>query len=127
MHLKKLLARKKLRETIADSHQLRRQHLSDLALALELNGDFKNGKVIKQLITIEYQRRFHSTIKHHFKPINKSNLSIIEIPINATDWNNIPKYDSVQWKTESNSTVSAKLLIKKMFNTYTKPKDQYLP
>ena len=107
-----------MRESIADSHQLRRQHISDLALALKLNGDFKNGKAIEQLITIEYQRRFHSTIKHHFKPINKSNLSIIEVPINATDWNNIPKYDSVQWNTKSNSTVSEKL---------PKPKDQYLP
>ena len=33
-------------------HQLRRQHLSDRALVLKLNGDFKTGKVIKQLVTI---------------------------------------------------------------------------
>ena len=33
----KTIARKKLRETISNSTNLRRQHLSDLVLALELN------------------------------------------------------------------------------------------
>ena len=50
----KSLARKKLRETIANSQNISRQHLSDLALALELDGDYTKGKAIKQLITIEY-------------------------------------------------------------------------
>ena len=50
------MAQKKLREIIANSTNLRRQHLSDLALALEFNGDCKQGKAIQQLITIEYQR-----------------------------------------------------------------------
>ena len=82
---------------------MRRQHLSDLALALELNDDYTKEKDIQQLITIEYQRRLHSTIKHNFNPIKKSTLSTIEVPMNAKDWNNIPKDDSIQWKTESDS------------------------
>ena len=59
----KISARKKLRETISNSHNLRCQYVSDLALALELNEDYTKVKDIKQLITIEYQRRLHSTIK----------------------------------------------------------------
>ena len=91
------MARKKLRETIANSTNLRRQHLSDLALALELNGDFtKQGKEIQQLITIEYQRQLHSTIKHNFDPTIQSTLSTIDVPLNAKDWNNIPKDESIQ-------------------------------
>ena len=43
----KTITRKILGETIANSTNLRRQHLSDLALALELNGEFKQGKVIQ--------------------------------------------------------------------------------
>ena len=50
----KFLARKKLRETIGNSQNIRRQHLSDLVLVLELDGDYTKGKAIKQLITIEY-------------------------------------------------------------------------
>ena len=40
----KTIVPKTLRETISNSINLRRQHLSDLALALELNGEFKQGK-----------------------------------------------------------------------------------
>ena len=69
-HIKKI-ARKELRAAIVNSRQLRRQHLSDRVLDLELNGDFKIGKAIKQLITVEYQRLLHSTIKHHFNPPKK--------------------------------------------------------
>ena len=43
---KQIIAKKKLRETISNSTNLRRQHLFDLALALELNGEFKQVKVI---------------------------------------------------------------------------------
>ena len=86
---------KKLREIIANSHNIRRQHLSDIVLAFELDGDYTKGKAITQLITIEYQRRLHSTIKHHFNPINKST---IDVPTNAKDWNNIPKDKSIHWK-----------------------------
>ena len=109
----KSLARKKLKKTITNSHNIRRQHLSDLALALELNGDRTKGKAIKHLITIEYQRRLHTTIKYHFNPINKSILSTIDVPTNAKDWNNIPKDNSIYWKTESDPPEIEKLLIKR--------------
>ena len=109
----KVVAQKKLTETIANSNNLRRQHLSDLALDLKLNGDYTKGKAIQQLITIEYKRSLHSTINHHFNPITKSTLSTIEVPTNAKDWNSIPKDDSIQWKTESDPQVIEKLLIKR--------------
>ena len=112
----KSLARKKLRETIANAHNIRRQRLSDLALALELDGDYTKGKAIKQLITIEYQRCLHATIKHHFHPIIKSTLSTIHVPTNAKDWNNIPKDKSIRWKTEFGRQEIEKLLIKKNIN-----------
>ena len=109
----KTLARKRLRDTIANSQSIRRQHLSDLALALELDGNYTKGKAIKQLITIEYQRRLNVTIRHHFNPINKSTLSTIEVPIDAKDWNNNPKDKSIYWKTESDPQEIEKLLIKR--------------
>ena len=98
---------------MANLQNIRCQHLSDLVLALELDGDYTRGKAIKQLITIKYQRRLHATIKHHFNPINKSNLSTIEVPANAKDWNNIPKDNSIHWKTESDPQEIEKLLIKR--------------
>ena len=91
----KTIAQKELRETIVNSTNLRRQHLSDLALALELNGEFKQRNPIQQLITNEYQCQLHSTIKHNFNPIVQSTLSTINVPLNAKDWNNIPKDDSI--------------------------------
>ena len=109
----KVIARKKLSETIANLNNLRRQHISDIALALKLNGDYKQGKAIQQLIMIKYQRRLHSTIRHHFNPITKPTLSTIDVPMNAKDWNNIPKDDSIQWKTRSDPQVIEKLLIKR--------------
>ena len=104
----KVVAQKKLTETIANSNNLRRQHLSDLALDLKLNGDYTKGKTIQQLITIKYKRSLHSTIKHHFNPITKSTQSTIEVPTNAKDWTIIPKDDSIQWKTESDPQVIEK-------------------
>ena len=90
------LARKKLRETIANSHNIRYQHLFDLALALELDSYYTKRNAIKQLITIENQRRLHSTIKHHFNPISKLTLSSIEFSINAKDWTNSSKGKYIQ-------------------------------
>ena len=49
---------------------------------------------------IEYQRQLHSTIKHKFNPTVQSTLSTINVPLNAKDWNHIPKDDSIQWKSE---------------------------
>lgn len=59
--------------------------MSDRTVALELNGDFKIGKVIKQLITIEYQRILYSTIKHYFNPSKKYSILPIKEPLNTVD------------------------------------------
>ena len=58
---------------------------------MELNGDYKQGKAITQLLTIEYQKSLHSTIKHHFNPTVKSSLSKLQIHIDTEDWKNIIK------------------------------------
>ena len=94
-------------------YHLNGQHLSDLALFPELNGDYTKEKAIKQLITIEYQRRLHSTIKNYFNLNNKSTQLTIDVPTNAKFWNNIPKGFSIQLKTESDPQVIEKLLIKR--------------
>ena len=58
---------------------------------MELNGDYRKGRAIKQLITIEYQKSLHFSIKHHFNSITKFNLSKIQSPIDNEVWNNILK------------------------------------
>ena len=47
LHTKRRTARKELRQRISQSSKLRRQHLIARVISLELNGDYKQGKVIK--------------------------------------------------------------------------------
>ena len=72
-------SRKKLRQMISQSSKLQQQHLIARAIALELNGDQKQGETIKQLITIEHRRFLYAAIKYHFNPPNRSSLSKIKI------------------------------------------------
>ena len=46
---------------------------------------YKQGKAIKQLVTIEYYPSLNAAIKHHFNPSNKSSLSKIKIPADNDD------------------------------------------
>ena len=47
------ITRKKLRDVILIAPSLRRQHLYELIIALELDGKYPKGKVIRQLRAIE--------------------------------------------------------------------------
>ena len=84
-YAKRRTARKKLSQIISQSSKLQRQHLISRAIVLELNGDYKQGKTIKQLITIENQCFLNTTIKHHFNPPNRSSLSKIKIIVANED------------------------------------------
>ena len=88
-HKKRRDTRRELQNTISNSTKLRRQHLISRATAMELNGDYKKGRAIKQLITIEYQKIIHSSIKRRFNSTTKSSISNIQTPIYNEDWNNI--------------------------------------
>ena len=98
-------ARNELRKTISNSTELRRQHLFSRATLMKFNCDYKKGRSIKQLITIKYQKSFNSSIKHHFNLTTISSISKIQIPIDNENWNNIPKDNSVKWKTITDSNV----------------------
>ena len=50
-------------------------------MAIELNGEYKQGKAIKQLIIIKKRRFLHSVLKYHFDQITISSLSKIQIPV----------------------------------------------
>ena len=97
-YAKRRTIRKTLRQTIAQSYNLRRQHLIVRAAAFGINSDYKQGRAIKQLIIIENQQYLYTAIKHHFNLTFKSSLSKVQIPIDNEDWNNIPKDKSFQWK-----------------------------
>ena len=105
--------RKELRQQINQSSKLRRQHLIARVIALELNRNYKQGKDIKKIITIEDQCSLHAAVKHYFNPPNKSSLSKVKIPVGNDDWNNIPKDKSVQWKPITESNKIEKVLIKR--------------
>lgn len=51
------------------------------ATALEINGKRQQEKAIKQLITIEYQRTLHATIKYNLNQTTHSIPSKIQIPV----------------------------------------------
>ena len=86
---KRRTACKKLRKHISRSSRLRRKHLIARDAVFELNDEQKQGKVIKQLITIDHQCSLHATIKYKSKPTTKSRLSKIKIPVDNENWNNI--------------------------------------
>ena len=73
------------------------------AIALEINGKHQQEKAIKQLITIEYQRTLHTTIKHNLNLITKSSPSKIQIPVTNEGQNNVLKDKSVKWKASIDS------------------------
>ena len=78
---KRCNAWKELRQAIAQSCKFRKRHLIVRAMAIELNGEYKQGKAIKQLIIIKKRRFLHSVLKHHFDQITISSLSKIQIPV----------------------------------------------
>ena len=77
VYAKRRNARKKLRQTIAQSYKLQIQHLIARDTSLDLNGETKQGKHIKQLIIIKNQHSLYAEIKHHFNQTSKSSLSKI--------------------------------------------------
>ena len=79
---------------------------------MELKGDCKKGRAIKQLITIEHQQFLHFSIKHHFNSTTKSRLSRIQSPVDSKNWNNTSKDKLVKLKTITDSNVIIKVLIK---------------
>lgn len=82
---------KKLKDTISIAPPLRRQHLNELAIALELGGKYSKGKAIRQLRAIEQMKKTHASISFYMKQNQKSRLKPIEVPKDFHDWNNIPK------------------------------------
>ena len=50
------ITRKKLRDTISIAPSLQKQHLQKLAIALELDGKYPNGKTIQQLLATKQMK-----------------------------------------------------------------------
>ena len=67
----------KLKETVAISPSLRVSQLYDRALALELDGKYKQGKAITQLLAIEKMIKSHASIRFSMTSNNKSTLKSV--------------------------------------------------
>ena len=91
----------------------RRHHLISRASAMEMNGDYKQRRTIKQLIITEHQKSLHSSIELYFNPTTKSSYSKIQISIINKNWNNISKDKYEKWETIIDSNEIERVLIKR--------------
>ena len=105
------ITRKKLRNTISIAPSLRRQHLHELVIALELDRQYPKGKAIRQLRAIEQMKKTHASIGFYMKPNQKSDLKHIEVPRDFKNWNNISKSKKIRWDTVTDPEQIEEILI----------------